>query len=213
MKKIALAAFLLTSCSQPNSKPATFEGYGPFKFGMSLTEALSASGPSQFAALSVKDCLTNIAIKGCILMPDSNLANAETHDGIGYGYELFFNKHDKLTDIDLLFMRRSGVDEQTVTRDQCADIAERTVDWVTKQYGKLGYKLKKDPTLTTKGNPYWVTEFKETKSYVAEGSTPIAQGREVSLLATYIQISPELASCAIDVSFREPNAVERMKFD
>lgn len=189
-----------------------FEGYAGIKFGASLSEILVLYSPDLFNPVSLKNCLTDLPIRGCLLNPRDNLSNAISRDGIGYAIQLSFNKHDKLTDITLSF-RRGTIEEnsQYMEKGECVAITERTVDWLAAEFGKPDNKKALGEigkvSKTVNGNEFQISDT--DGNYFAYGSTELGNDRRVRLLATYIRLDRDSTDCHVDVQFSDTDNIER----
>lgn len=56
----------------------------------------------------------------------------EVIEGIPFHLSAWFNRFDKLTDIDLVYVGPDGI-----STDECMSIFERSVDWVSNNYGPM----------------------------------------------------------------------------
>lgn len=121
------------------------DGYGPIKFGSSFTATIGELGHSRFNPSGVADCFSNMATDGCFLSPAEETSFYEMKDGIPYSLQLDFSKYDKLFQVSLRYER-----EGTITRDNCRDVFERTLDWVRREYGDLTPIYNTRDTYTTR---------------------------------------------------------------
>lgn len=208
-----------------NSARELLDGYGSIKFGSSFQDAIRTLGGSLFNSAAVSDCYRDLPLRGCYLSRNMSGTPFEMRDGIPYTLSLSFNRYDKLTDIGLDYDR-----EGDITRADCLHIHERTLDWVTREYGPMRFRSgTPEPTnqpashRTAGGNPYelgsgrdgfFVTAPMRTVSPdTAEGNQtrPITRwdgARYVSLLSTFIMVDGN-PICSINVDFSEPEPVER----
>ncbi|MBX9897472.1 MAG: hypothetical protein K2Y17_06165 [Qipengyuania sp.] len=176
------------------------------------------ASPSDFNPYGLKECLEDMPIRGCFLSPENELTTFRRIEGIPYGLQLEFNRLGALTDITLKFTRRRTYDDDlnpvpaTIKKSECSDILERTIDWVTAEYGSLGVNRPKDPKTqaakTPKGNAYWLQSSTDGSGFVATGEAPMENGRSVGLFAHFLLLDGE-PDCALSVSFEESDKVER----
>ena len=203
------------------TKGRSIEGYGDLKFGATFTDATAQVGSDRFNPVALRECLDDLPLKGCFLSPDTDAAPFVIEGGIPFQLTLSFNKFDRLTDIELSYSK-----EGEVSREECLSLHERTLDWLTRQYGKFYYSPTNEPATTRKtsdGNTYSVggtrPGFFVTLPARAMPSPPSAgvrtkpipfwnDERYVSLLSHFI-ISGGTPNCAVSVSFSEPEKVER----
>jgi hypothetical protein len=222
-KAIVVAlALLASSCGTQSDKSPSgttgspkrpeqpLDGYAGLKFGMSFNDALSIAPPSSFNPASLKDCLVELAIRGCLLGAGDNLTPYRTVAGIPYGIKLAFNRFDKLTDISLTYVRESIEDpDQRISSPDCISIHERTLDWLTDEFGQGFVPLDKSKILnakTLKGNGYYRDPKSPTFVLVSEKKLP--KGRTILLNSFFLDTGGE-TSCNIEVTFGEPQSVER----
>lgn len=218
---IVIAALTLaaSACGQHSPKaPAklnqpALEGYADLKFGMTFDEGTAATHGYSFDATSMKDCLAQLAVRGCVLRPESDLTTYRTVEGVPYGLELAFNAHDKLTDIYLDYSRNADRDPaERISQGDCLSIHERTTDWVIAQYGE-GFVDRADkprvPNRTTpRGNRYYFNEDDGIVVIVMDKKLP--NGRVITLMTTFFKVDGQ-PSCEVEVVFREKESVERWK--
>jgi hypothetical protein len=206
--------------TQPSHEP--LKGYANLKFGSTLMEALGETGTERFNAYGLKECLDDMPLKGCFLSPDSDAAPFLIEAGIPYKLGLDFNKFDKLTDIRLSYDR-----EGNITFDECLSLHERTLDWLTKQYGQLresiNPKEKTEQRKTPAGNTYslWRSEdghfgtsFMRTApatlpDSVRQKPTPEWDNERYLDLFSHYLVMDGKSICSIGFEFKEPKSVER----
>lgn len=218
------SAISLVSCTQNQAQepPASTElkGYADLNFGASFEEALAVAGASAFNAYGISKCSEEIPIRGCLLTGEES-STFRRIDGIPYRLQLAFNKFGTLTDISLEFVRRSTDNEDndrvpaSITADECRDIIERTIDWVSRDFSKIqvrdGDGSTESKILTTAaGNKY--RNSGSANSFLAEGFIPFKSGREIYLLSHFLTIDGE-PDCSVDISFQESDKIPRWKVD
>jgi hypothetical protein len=215
---VAALALLISACGQQATKvPAkpeqTLEGYGDLKLGMTFDQATAATAAYSFDPGSLKQCLAQLAVRGCILNPQNDLTAYRTIEGVPYGLELAFNSHDRLTDIYLDYERNAYRDPaEQISKEDCLSIYDRTMDWVVKQYGKGFLEREEKPSppnrTTPGGNRYFVNDVGGTVVGIQDKTMP--KGRILTLMATYFGKGAD-SNCSVEVVFQEPRSVERWK--
>lgn len=212
---LALCACGSTASTEAEERNAptkdAIDGYGDLKFGMSFAEATAVAGPHLFGPAQMKECLITLAVRGCSLLPENNLASHTSVDGISYGLSLSFNRFDKLTDISLIYQRRMMVDpEQKISAEDCKSIHERTVDWMVRDYGPFSAKSEKGAVIakTAKGNPYLLTHNDDIM--LGAIRKDLSDKRYIALV-TYFMGDDDDTNCSLSLQFAEPRAVERRK--
>ncbi len=219
---ICIAAALTASCSPSGAEvergQRQLDGYAGLALGSSLDEALLVASPSQFNPYGLKECLDDMPLRGCFMSPENESTTFRRVDGIPYGLQLEFNRLGALTDITLKFVRRRTYDRElnpipaTIKKSECSDIVERTIDWVTAEYGSLAVTRPKDPktqaATTPKGNAYWMQSSTDGSGFVATGEAPMKNGRSVGLFAHFLMLDGE-PDCDLSVSFEDAETVER----
>lgn len=219
----ALAAVALCSC-EPNvqDKPEILDGYGGLTLGSTFEEAMSVASASAFNPYGIKKCLEEMPIKGCFLSPKDDLSIFRQVQGIPYTLQLDFNRLGALTDITLLYSRGSRYDEArnmtlaTITEAQCADILERTIDWVVKDYGRFQNDAGEETDevkKTTAGNLYTRSPSTDKKGFHFADKIKMGEGRMVTVFAHYLLLDEFGPDCGVDVSFEEPDTIERRPTD
>lgn len=216
---LALAACGSSAQSAKDGDPkeqagkAGIDGYGDLKFGMSLAEATRLVPPSTFHPVGMKQCLLNIAVRGCLLSSDNNLDAYTSRDGVPYTIGLAFNRFDKLTDVELKYDRRMMDDpDEKMSLEDCRAITDRTVDWLVADYGPFDKETKVqdadklDIVKTTKGNTY--RAFNGPDSLLVTEKKVLPDKRVVSFFSHYMVMDGE-TGCAISAGFGEPESVER----
>jgi len=204
---------------KPKTKP--IDGYDDIKLGQSFNEVMAAHG-EQFDPYYVRQCYKDLPINGCWLATPRDGAPFRMIDGIPYRLTVMLNKFDKVTDVELKYSREGN----GINGDDCRSIHERTLDWVTRDYGKLyalGDQGKNKQFRTPAGNTYfsgvpdksgsWVSFFVRTFNGVPSAEVmkkPIGKwdnNRYVNLITTYIVAAGR--HCDVDVEFSEPMSVPR----
>jgi len=198
-------------------------GYAGIEFGTSLSEALGNLDVRLFNSVGLSECLKDLPLKGCFLSGDREAAPFQIKDGIPYRLTLSFNRLDKLTDIDLSYDR-----EGDISRDQCIEMHERTLDWMAREYGEMqapSTQERLNEARRTPANNSYFIEIGDAGSFVtrpmrttqnaktAAADQPITKwdNRRYASLLTYFIIVDGKPMCGVNVSFREPESVERRK--
>lgn len=204
--------------SKPQTKP--IDGYGDVKFGQSFNEVMAAYG-QRFDAYYIRSCYKDLAINGCSLATTGDVP-FQMIEGIPYRLTVQFNKFDKVTDVQLQYAREGSA----INSDDCRSIHERTLDWLTRDYGKF-YSPNYDPIArqfrTPAGNAYssgvpnkegsWVALFARTYTGVPSPDVlkkPLPKWdnrRYVQLFTTYIVAAGN--HCNVYAEFSEPGSVPR----
>lgn len=195
--------------SAPN---ASIDGFGDLKFGMSFAEATALVGIDSLNPVAVKECRIELAVHGCLAMPDTSLSTYITIDGVPYGAGLSFNRFDKLTDISLVYKREEIMDpDERMTLDDCKAIHERTVDWLYRDYWSFDLNREKgvETVKTAKGNAYSAHNSDET--FLGTIQKDLQDKRRVSLITFYM--AGDSTACRVDVSFADLQSVERRNMD
>lgn len=211
-----LVAACIAGCSPSNhstnevpSNTTSIEGYGDLKFGMSFDEATALTGLTRFNPASVRGCLVELAIRGCVLFPENNLVAFSNIGGIGYTLTLAFNRLDKLTDVSLNYERdmSDGLD-QKISGGDCKALHERTADWLVDEFGPFENKKEKDSLLvkTAKGNEY--SSYTNGSTFIGSFQKSLKDKRRVSLLSVYMVVEGS-TKCDIKVQFSDVDSVER----
>ncbi|HQS98606.1 MAG: hypothetical protein B7X90_14970 [Novosphingobium sp. 17-62-19] len=199
------------------------EGYAGIKFGTSLNEALASLEVRLFNPASLNECLKDLPLKGCFLSGDREAAPFQIKDGIPYRITLSFNRLDKLTDVDLNYDR-----DGDISRDQCLEMHERTLDWMVREYGTMRASFSQegpDEARTTPAkNSYYVGSEKDgflvtrpmrtaAKAEPNVANQPITKwdNRRYASLLTHFIVVDGKPMCGVNVSFSEPESVERRK--
>lgn len=205
---------------EPKVKP--IDGYEDIKFGQGFNEVMAAHG-GVFDPYYVRSCYKNLAINGCSLSTPRDGPPFQMIDGIPYRLTVRFNKFDKVTDIQLQYIREGS----GINGDDCRSIHERTLDWLTRDYGKFyspnydlkGAKLSRTPA----GNTYftgpqdesgsWVSIFARTYAGVPSPEVlkkPLTKWdgrRYAESFTTFIVASGN--HCEVQAEFSEPESVPR----
>lgn len=221
---VGSAFAIVCSCSEasPSSGGAEslreLEGFGGVQLGSTFEEAIIAAPPDLFNPYGLSKCLNDMPIRGCFLSPRDEKAAFRRIDGIPYGLQLEFNRFGALTDIAMKFTRRREYDAEgnivaaNITKLECTNIIERTIDWVTAEYGALSRDRPKEPgtreAKTEKGNAYWIQESNDGSGLMAVGAIKMARGRRVGVFAHFLILNGE-PDCDVSVSFAEAEEVER----
>jgi hypothetical protein len=204
---------------------AAITGYGPLTFGASFKDVITTLDSDLFNPVSVSECFKDLPLKGCYLSRNSEDIPFEMKEGVPYTLSLSFNKWDKLTDIGLGYDR-----EEDISRADCMQIHERTLDWVSAAYGPMRVSAGGSEGenryvrgKTRRGNLYEVSSLDggffvtspmrtvSPNSSKAAETRPIPewdQDRYVSILSTFIVVDGK-PICNVDVKFSEPTSVER----
>jgi hypothetical protein len=219
--------------AEPSPTPTpmpTFKPVGEVKgiaLGASFEEVIGSVDAQLFNPYSLKECFSDIALRGCSLSRKSDDTVFEMRVGIPYALTLSFNRADKLTDIGLNYHREKGI-----SGEQCRDLFARTIAWVAKDYGPLTHKRAGDEPGKPAGNLVgrtpdgasfeylkpdaagsFVTQFMHLASETFERRTVDGKvqgrtlSRTISLFSSYIVVGHGI--CDIDVDFKEPDTIER----
>ena len=241
MRNAAILAFALLNGCTPNAvannsadaKPAEvratkpIEGFRDLKLGISFEQAIGLTDSQLFNPASTKRCFDDLPLKGCTLFTRDDDAVYEMRNGIPYGLRLSFNRFDHLTDIGLKYQRQTGV-----APAQCLLVLGRTVDWVTQEYGSMKDRdlAEADGTVimhrSQEGNDFATFKPSAEGSYTSDflysgrWQKQIVKGvqhwshpeRHVTIFSSYIVI-PERTICEVEVTFAEPDRVERPSYD
>lgn len=215
-----------TAPPKPVASTKPLDGYGKIKLGISFREAMEGLDAGDFNPYSLRQCLDDLPLDGCFLSASENASAYEVQDGIPYVLALSFNRHDKLTDINLSYSR-----EKKVTQAECLTLHERTLDWLTKAYGEFRFSThhnQKDPARQVRSTPdkhqYAVAltqkDFFVTAPMRSLGNLPAevtdrvitewGRDRYVSLFTTFIIVDGKPA-CSVDIGISEPASIERRK--
>jgi len=203
--------------------PQEINGYAGIEFGTSLNEALATLDVRLFNPAGLRDCLKDLPLKGCFLSGDSEAAPFQIKDGIPYRLTLSFNRLDKLTDVDLNYDR-----EGDISRDQCLEMHERTLDWMVREYGDMRAASSQEGPDEARTSPaknsyfvgtgkdgFFVTRPMRTAANVEPtvAEQPITKwdNRRYASLLTYFIVVDGKPMCGVNVSFSEPESVERRK--
>lgn len=107
-------------------------GYAGLELNASFEAVLAKIGEDAYRPEDVAKCLAEMPLKGCILVWRSKLVPFERKNGVPYVLDLSFSKWGRLTDIDLVYWRSGGI-----TRSQCLEVHNHSVEWVSREYGPL----------------------------------------------------------------------------
>jgi hypothetical protein len=214
-----LIAASITACSpgdrsakempSKTTKATSIDGYGDLKFGMSFDEATALTGLTRFNPASVRGCLVELAIRGCLLHPENNLVAFTNVGGIAYTLTLAFNRLDKLTDVSLNYERDMTDDlDQKMSGGDCKALHERTADWLVDKFGPFENKKEKDTILvkTEKGSEY--SSYTNGNTFIGSFQKTLKDKREVSLLSVYMVVEGN-TNCDIKIQFSDVESVER----
>lgn len=224
-----VVAIAVSACgATPNDDAAharkNINGFGEIMLGAPLQVVLDRRVTETLSPLGMQACLQDLPLKGCFLSPRDSSTPFIIAEGIPFALSLSFNRLDKLTDIDLSYER-----ETVVSREQCLELHDRTLDWLSKDYGVFAEPTVNDneswmSRTTGAGHRYsignvdgggFVTRPKRTLRNPGEMSVrPRAipkwnDDRYVWLLGSYIGSSDR--TCRITIGFSEPGTVERRK--
>jgi hypothetical protein len=205
--------------------PKSITGYGSLEFGSSFKNVISDLGGDLFNPVGVSECFKDLPLKGCRLSRNMENTPFEMKGGIPYTLSLAFNKWDKLTDVGLNYDR-----EGDISRADWLQIHERTLDWVSGEYGSIRFSAAAPEAdsqharrKTARGNLYEVSSrdnqfFVTTPMRTISSALPTVaekrpitqwnQERYVSILSTFIVVDSK-PICSVNVDFSGPEAVER----
>ncbi|MFC3712276.1 hypothetical protein ACFOMD_06825 [Sphingoaurantiacus capsulatus] len=206
-------------------RPASVTGWEDYKFGMSFDEAVTARSDVEWNAVSFVECRPEMATKGCYLVSDDRETYLPLIDGIAFSPNLTFNARGKLISVALDFD-----EEGEVTKSQCLDILERTIDRISSTYGPIDYwrerpgvdgeerGWKKVVAKTAAGNAYryglqvadddYVTTPMRTHrpdSVPLDSDRPITEwgsGPYVTVFSHLITLGRGNRSCSVNIDYR-----------
>lgn len=206
--KIAPFAFLAAcSPSAANtdqlSSENVIEGYDDLKFGMSFDEAVSIAGLSQFDPGRIDECMIERPIRGCLLLSRNNFTPYRTIEGVPYTLSLSFNRFDKLTDIQLSFVRS---DDQAISGEECLSIHERTVDWLVPEIGAFDEAAStEDQNIrrTEAGHQFAIFNS-GANDWLSANFVKFEGGRQIDLVSHFLS-----GRCEISVNWADDLEIER----
>lgn len=188
-------------------------------------DVISKVDTSMFYDGSVKECLADLALKGCRLYARADTVFA-MNEGVPYSLQLSFGRTGALTDISLNYRR-----EGDVTGSQCRDVFGRTLDWGWKLYGpfvelknKAGKGWQSFAAQTEEGHNFsygkdendasFVTSFMVSQASkvdvrpTADGATRHFLDRNVTVFGSYILVDGK-PFCMIGLAVAEPDKIAR----
>ncbi len=198
-----------------SAEATTVSGYGPYKFAMTLDEALDAGGANGFSAYALNECRKFMPTVGCMLSPDRDNYSYPLLDGMEFAPTLEFNKYGKLTDIDEEYRQNEGVGSK-----DCLSLVERTLDRLVKEHGPLAIPKPRDKRsagwdlikgTTADKNPYTVTINRKDRNFIFDHMRSHADDENaphVTLFSHYIG-----KECSIKVTYEDSAKVERLNLD
>lgn len=232
---LVCAACSSESAKAPEAKAEALPpltGWKNLKFGMSFSDALAEIPQISWNAYAMNECLDVMATKGCFLSADEGEAFAPD-EGIPFSPQLSFNKFGKLTDINLQYEQRTRI-----TRVECLELHERTLDRLTREVGTMRFpdekkseKPENDATREVRPTAgrarYSVWSKNDGSAFVTqpmrthfEGvalptTKPIPQWNDqayVSLMSTFITVDGD-PICSVSVSYESSPKVPRREID
>lgn len=132
---ISAAACLAEAGATPQQEKQAesreIKGWGSWNFGMSFEDALAAVPNVPWNSVSIKRCLDEIAIKGCLVSIYNDHGSIPLQSGIPFSPQLAFNKLGKIDSV-VLDYERSGL-----SSTKCLDLFERTLDRLVIETGSM----------------------------------------------------------------------------
>lgn len=212
-----LCALWVAGCGGGQIKESgnPLDGFGDLKFGMSFDQALTATSTQMFNPYGLRECLSQLPIRGCLLVSGDNVASIYTRvEGIPYGLALDFNRFDQLTDIHLKF-NRDGYDSENerISSSDCLSVHERTIDWISQRYGAVTAPRKDDSVTVrrTEGARTYPISLQKNGDFLSLGLIKVPENREISILSHFMTIDGK-PICRIDLEFSDSKSVERRKY-
>lgn len=201
---------ITTSCNFPTATSTQLDGYANLKFGSGWTENVASTGLDLFDSARLQSCQIDLPVRGCLLLPRDNLTTFRSIGGIPYGLGLAFNRFDKLTDIHLKFSRdETESQDEKISSSDCLTIHERTLDWLTKDYGIFLNKNElREKNYKTKDGNIYSTRKSKFGNFLTILRKNFSDGREIFLLSYYVTVGSNHI-CNIDINFSEVASVER----
>lgn len=197
-------ALIFHSCSADGSavqERDSLNGYGPFQFGASFSDVYSRVAVLDFNSVGLRECMNEMALKGCLLLQEGDGAYYEIRDGIPFRLRLAFTTHGKLNDITLKHENDAGI-----AAEQCEELLARTFDWVQAEVGPLSPVREKPANgaiTTTEGGVEYRLDRAESGGFVGLMGRKFPDQREVSVLGAFIPLSSSKKICKVDVSFQD----------
>lgn len=127
-----LSFCVLSACgaadlSEPEGGAANnqrIDGFGEFTFGMSFEEVLSRRGNNEFNPVSIVECPDVLAVRGCLLTQRADGRHDLIKEGMPYRLAAKLDRNNRLYEIALHYEP-----EVSLSRIECVEILERTIDW------------------------------------------------------------------------------------
>ena len=186
-----------------SSSTDVIEGYGDLKFGMSFDESVDIAGLSHFDPRQVEECMIERPVRGCLLLSRNDFAPYRTIEGVPYTLRLSFNRFDRLTDIQLSFLRR---DNHAISSEECLSIHERTVDWLVPEIGTFDEAAAAEDQhirQTQSGHRFALFESSDT-DWLSANLKKYEGGRQIDLVSHFIG-----GTCEISVNWADDLDIER----
>ncbi len=195
---IAIAALPLLGCqSQAAGQDVEPEAVnvGGLVLGQSFNEVVSIVGVSSFNHVAMRECLSELPIRGCFLSRSEFATPLVIASGVPLNAQVTLNSDDQLVNLSLIY-DFSG----DVSRAECVNVAERVLAWVEQEYGAL--PLNPRARSGARESVSIGTVIDETGGWIAERSKGPAGGRRVSFLAHHFRIDRDF-NCQTVVSFSD----------
>jgi hypothetical protein len=190
----------------PRREATSFNGWGPFTFGMNFDDALTAYPGVVWDAESIRKCRVEMPLRGCALNPAEGSHVTQTA-GVALLPIVVFNQEGKLATIRLRKFLRGDIGPVQCEREygQLLDYLHET--WgspMVNSSNKRG-RLKRS---TLKGHDFWLS----TGDGAVVGKETFhvqPDGRQIILRSGYIGATDSApAVCYLSISYRGPESLQ-----
>jgi hypothetical protein len=174
----------------PSPEQKFFDGWGPFAFGMTFDDAVTAHPAVVWTADSLRACRAELPVRGCVLEPAGGSAVRPTA-GIALLPSLVINQAGTLAAI------RLGQFLRGIERVQCERVHRRLSEHLVRTWGSPTASLP-DPHDSSDGAVVGRQTFHAQ-----------ADGRRITLRSSYIGATGSVPGlCHLGILFRGPNRLQ-----
>ena len=191
----------------PKPGERSFNGWGPFTFGMTFEDALTAHSAVEWDPKSSARCREEMRRKGCTLIPAAG-SRVPLTAGVALLPTVIFNREGKLAGVRLgKFLR--GETELAECEGDYGRLADHLYDRWGAPTASSSEQGAAPPRSTPKGRRY---SLRTTGGGAAAGSETFAvqpDGRKILLLLNHVgATNPATAVCHLSIYYRGPESLQ-----
>jgi hypothetical protein len=190
----------------PRSEEKSFNGWGPFRFGMNFDDALTAYPTVVWDTNSVRRCRAEMRLRGCTLNPGEGSRVPPTA-GVALLPSLIFNQEGKLATVRLRTFMRGDLKPT-----QCERAYGQLLDHLHSTWGGPAASASNKPGMLKRRTPQGRAFLLGTGDGAVAGRETFhvqPDGRQIILRSGYIGATDSApAVCHLSIDYRGPASLQ-----